>query len=385
MALSDVARVRDPRRYQASRRDPSAPFRHVDATMVVVTCAIAALGLLMVFSTTRNAEGVSSSYFLFRQAGFVAIGSLVMVAMASIDYHKVRDVAPFVYAAALALLALVLTPLGQEVNGAQAWFGIGPFQLQPAEMSKLALIVAVAALVSHWEGDIDLRRLGVVLGVAGLPMAFIMLQPDLGTVLVFVAITVAMLLVGGVKGRHILVLTIVGVIGIVGVLNSNTLAEYQQDRLTAFIDPENDTRGSTYNLKQSIGAVANGGMTGEGLFEGTQTQLGYVPEQQTDFIFTAVGEELGFVGASTLLGLYAVLLWRIFRTAQLARDPFGTLVCVGVLAMFAFQIFESVGMTTGIMPVTGIPLPFVSYGGSSTLTSFLAVGTVLSIHMRRFR
>jgi rod shape determining protein RodA len=290
-----------------------------------------------------------------------------------------------VYAAALALLGLVLTPLGQEVNGAQAWFGLGPFQLQPAEMSKLALIVAVAALVSHWDGDMDLRRLAIVLGVAGLPMAFIMLQPDLGTVLVFVAITVAMLLVGGVRGRHILVLTIVGVVGIVGVLNSNTLAEYQQDRLTAFIDPENDTRGSTYNLKQSIGAVANGGMTGEGLFEGTQTQLGYVPEQQTDFIFTAVGEELGFVGASTLLGLYAVLLWRIFRTAQLARDPFGTLVCVGVLAMFAFQIFESVGMTTGIMPVTGIPLPFVSYGGSSTLTSFVAVGTVLSIHMRRFR
>jgi rod shape determining protein RodA len=385
MPLTDIARVRDPRRYQGSRRDPSSPFRHVDATLVVATAAIAAIGLLMVYSTTRNADGVSPTYFLFRQAAFVAIGAVVMVVMAAIDYHKVRDVAPLVYAAALALLGLVLTPLGQEVNGAQAWFGLGPFQLQPAEMSKLALIVAVAALVSHWDGDMDLRRLAIVLGVAGLPMAFIMLQPDLGTVLVFVAITVAMLLVGGVRGRHILVLTIVGVVGIVGVLNSNTLAEYQQDRLTAFIDPENDTRGSTYNLKQSIGAVANGGMTGEGLFEGTQTQLGYVPEQQTDFIFTAVGEELGFVGASTLLGLYAVLLWRIFRTAQLARDPFGTLVCVGVLAMFAFQIFESVGMTTGIMPVTGIPLPFVSYGGSSTLTSFVAVGTVLSIHMRRFR
>lgn len=382
MALADVARVRDPRRYRSSRRDPSAPFRHVDGVLLAVTLAIGALGALMVYSTTRAADGYA---MVARQGAFMVIGLVVMGVVAAFDYHRIRDFAPFVYIGSLVLLVAVLTPLGTEVNGAQAWFPIGPFQLQPAEISKLALIVSIAALVAHWEGDMDLRRLGVVLAVAGLPMGFIMLQPDLGTVLVFVAITVAMLLVGGVKGRHILVLTIVGVVGIVGVLNSNTLAEYQQDRLTAFIDPENDTRGSTYNLQQSIGAVANGGMTGEGLFEGSQTQLGYVPEQQTDFIFTAVGEELGFVGAASLLGLYGVMLWRVFRTAQLARDPFGTLVCVGVLAMFSFQIFESVGMTTGIMPVTGIPLPLVSYGGSSVLTSFLALGAVQSIHMRRFR
>jgi rod shape determining protein RodA len=216
-------------------------------------------------------------------------------------------------------------------------------------------------------------------------MGLILLQPDLGTVLVFVAITMAMLFVGGVKGRYLVVLALLGVVGVIGVLNSDALEDYQKDRLTAFANPEADTQGSTYNVRNSVAAVANGGLTGEGLFAGTQTQLNFVPEQQTDFIFTVVGEELGFAGAATLLGLYGIIVWRILRTARIARDTFGMLVCVGVLAMLMFQIFESVGMATQIMPVTGIPLPFLSYGGSSTLTSFIAIGLVLNIHMRRYR
>jgi rod shape determining protein RodA len=212
-----------------------------------------------------------------------------------------------------------------------------------------------------------------------------MRQPDLGTALVYVAIVLAMLLIGGVKGRHILVLSLAGILCTVGVLQSNVLKEYQKNRLAVFLDPDTDKSEAGYNLNQSIITISRGKLTGDGLFQGKQTQLRYVPEQQTDFIFTVVGEELGFVGTASFLLLMAAIVWRIWRTAALARDQFGQLVCVGVLAMFVFQIFESVGMTTGIMPVTGIPLPFMSYGGSTTLACFAGVGLVLNVHMRRFR
>ncbi len=215
-------------------------------------------------------------------------------------------------------------------------------------------------------------------------MALIMLQPDLGTALVFIAISAAILCVGGVRGRYLAILALVAVIGVVGILKSNTLAQYQKDRLTEFVDPTNNTRAG-YNVNQSQTAIANGGVSGYGLFKGPQTQLGYVPEQQTDFIFTALGEQFGLVGGSLLLGLFAVIVWRIWRSARLARDWFGTLLCVGVLAMLVFQVFESMGMTMGIMPVTGIPLPFMSYGGSSTVACFVGVGLVLNVHMHRFR
>ncbi|HVN51440.1 MAG TPA: FtsW/RodA/SpoVE family cell cycle protein, partial [Acidimicrobiales bacterium] len=234
------------------------------------------------------------------------------------------------------------------------------------------------------KGDIDLRRLGIALVVAGIPMVLIMLQPDLGTALVFIAITAAMLTIGGVRARYLAVLALVGIIGVVGILKSNTLAQYQKDRLTQFIDPSN-TSGAGYNLNQSQTAIANGRITGKGLFKGPQTRLGYVPEQQTDFIFTALGEQFGLVGGSLLLGLFSIVVWRIWRTARLARDALGTLLCVGVLAMLVFQIFESMGMTMGIMPVTGIPLPFMSYGGSSTVACFVGIGLVLNVHMHRFR
>jgi rod shape determining protein RodA len=172
---------------------------------------------------------------------------------------------------------------------------------------------------------------------------------------------------------------------VLGAFNSSVLDQYQKDRLTGFLNPDQDSQGTTYNVDQSQTAISNGGVTGEGLFQGRQTELGYVPEQQTDFIFTAVGEELGFVGGAMVIGLYGVIMWRVWRTAQLSRDLLGTLYCVGVLSMLVFQVFENVGMAMGIMPVTGIPLPLLSYGGSSTLVTFAAIGLVLNVHMRRFR
>jgi rod shape determining protein RodA len=192
------------------------------------------------------------------------------------------------------------------------------------------------------------------------------------------------LLIAGVQAKHLIALVLVAVLGATLMLNSSLLAQYQKDRLTSFTHQDEGLRGETYNINQSKTAIGAGGSFGEGLFQGSQTRLGNVPEQHTDFIFTAVGEQLGFAGSATLLSLFCIIAWRVWRTAQLARDEFGMLVCVGVLAMFMFQIFENVGMTMGIMPVTGLPLPLVSYGGSSTIAEFMALGLVLNVHMRRF-
>jgi rod shape determining protein RodA len=368
--------------------NPAAAWRHLDLVLVGCLVAIASIGTLMVYSSTRGPGGDAAydASFLRKQALYMVLGFGAMAVTTLIDYHRVRDFAPLAYLGGVGLLALVISPLGSNKKGTQAWFDLGPFQLQPSELMKLALIVVLAALVAQFRDDLDLRRLAIVLLVAGVPLGLIMRQPDLGTALVLVSVTAGMLLVGGAEPKHLAALALVAVVGVAVVLNSDMLAEYQRDRLTTFLSQGSDEglRSEAYNLEQSKIAIGAGGVFGQGLFEGPQTRLGNVPEQHTDFIFTAVGEELGFAGAGTLLALFAILSWRIWRTAQLARDDLGALVCVGVLSMLLFQIFENVGMTMGIMPITGIPLPFVSYGGSSTLAAFAAMGLVLNVHSRRF-
>jgi rod shape determining protein RodA len=366
--------------------NPAAAWRHLDLVLMAALGAIAAIGVLMVFSATRGPEDPYDASFIKKQALFVVVGFGVMVVTTIVDYHRVRDFAPLAYLGVVGLLALVVTGLGSNVNGAQAWFDLGPFQLQPSELMKLALIVTLAAVVAQFRDSLDVRRFVIVLVVAGIPLGLIMMQPDLGTALVLVSVTVGVLLVGGADLKHLAALLLVGLIGVGVVLNSDMLAEYQRARLTTFLSQGSGEglREEAYNLEQSKIAIGAGGLAGQGLFEGPQTRLGNVPEQHTDFIFTAVGEELGFAGAGTLLALFAIVCWRVWRTAQLARDDLGALICVGVLCMLLFQIFENVGMTMGIMPITGIPLPFVSYGGSSTLASFAALGLVLNVHARRF-
>jgi rod shape determining protein RodA len=369
-------------------RNPAAPWRHLDLVLVGCIAAVAALGCLMIFSSTRGRDPSDfDTSYLAKQVLFMGIGAAAMAVTAFFDYRRYREMAPLAYGGVLLLLVLVVTGLGSEKKGSQAWFPLGPFQLQPSELAKIVVIVTLASVIAHFNSELDARRLLVVLGVAGVPMALIMLQPDLGTTLVFVAVGMGMLLIGGAQVRHIVALTIVGIVGVGVVLNSGMLETYQQCRLTSFLEQENQDcaeRDSAYNQDQAKVAIGSGGLLGTGPFQGTQTRLDIVPEQHTDFIFTAVGEELGFVGAGTLLALLGVIAWRIWRTAQLARDPLGTFICVGVLSMFVFQVFENIGMTMGIMPVTGIPLPFMSYGGSSTLTAFIAMGLVLNVHMRRF-
>ena len=371
----------------ALRRDPAAPWRHIDVALLGAVVAIAGLGVLMVYSATRRRladEGLDPHLFLQRQAMWVLLGLGVMAVVAMIDYRTIREGALFLYGAMVVTLLVVLSPLGAEARGTQGWFQLGPLQLQPSEFSKVVVIVTLAAYAAQHRGDLDGRRLVTALAIAAVPMGLIFLQPDLGTMLVFVAVIMGSLLVAGARLRHIVLLTLLGITGLVGIFQLDMIEHYQRERLTAFLDQEADLQRSTYNLDQSKTAIGAGGLTGTGLFEGTQTNLSYVPEQETDFIFTVVGEELGFLGGATLLLMYAIVVWRTWRSAQLARDLFGTLICVGVICMLVFQVFENVGMTMGIMPITGIPLPLMSYGGSSTLATFAALGLVLNVHMRRF-
>jgi rod shape determining protein RodA len=363
------------------RRNPAAPWRHLDVGLIGATLAVAGLGTLMVYSATRSTLGTQ---FLAKQAVFVLVGAIALVVATVLDYRRVRDIAPAIYVVCLLLLVGVISPLGKEVNGSKSWFDLGPFQLQPAEFTKLAVIVLLAAVLERARSHVGGGAVLTSLLLAGVPLGLIVLQPDVGSALVFMAIVSALLLVAGTSPRILVALALVATVGVIAVFQLDLIEDYQKDRLTNFASPGGDTSGSGYNVEQSKTAIGAGGLTGAGLFKGTQTKLRYVPYQQSDFIFTVVGEELGFIGCATLLILYAIIAWRIWHAAQVAKDLLGTLICVGVLAMLLFQVFENVGMTMGIMPITGIPLPFMSYGGSSTLMMFAAIGLVLNVHTRRF-
>ena len=369
------------------RANPAAPWHHVDTTLMTSVVAIASLGMLMVYSATHKKledAGLDAGLYVKRQAVFVLLGVAVMLLIAAIDYRVFRDFAPMLYVGGLTLLLFVLTPLGTSVRGTQAWYQLGPFQLQPSEIAKVVVIICGSTYAAMHRGELDAKRMTTLLAIVGGPMAIVYLQPDFGTALVFVAILMGLLLVAGARPRHLAVVILLGIVGVVGLFQLGVVKQYQLDRLGAFLDPERDQQQSAYNLHQSQIAIGSGGLRGKGLFNGSQNNLSYVPEQRTDFIFTVVGEELGLIGSALLLTLFAVVVWRTWRAAALSKDLYGTLVCVGVMAMLVFQIFENVGMTMGIMPITGIPLPFVSYGGSATLASFAAIGLVLNVHMRRF-
>ena len=361
-------------------------WRRVDLVLFVATLAVASFGTLMVFSATRGNGDTPDTSYLDRQMTYAFVGLGLMALVSAIDYRQLRELVVLAYGGMLVVL-LAVPFLGVEVNGARAWFRFGPIQLQPAEFGKIVIIVALAAFFTIDRSAPSGRQVLVALGIVGVPAALIMLQPDLGTVLVYVAITAAVFVVSGVRARQIAVLGLVVVLGTVGVLNSGVLDDYQVNRLTAFVDnkPSKENKAVFEQQTYAETAIGNGGLLGRGLFDGEQKQAALVREKQTDFIFTVVGEELGFAGSAVLLGLYGVMILRIWRVGSTAPDLFGTLICTGVLAMIMFQVFESIGMSTGIMPITGIPLPFFSYGGSSVLASFLGIGLVQSVHLRRVR
>ena len=358
-------------------------LRHVDLALPLLTVMVALIGVVMVYSATRGPATdlrPAETFHLVRQARLAALGVVAMVAAGWFGHRRLHRFVPLVYLGTLGLLGAVLL-VGAEVKGARAWLQFGWIQFQPSEFGKVVLILALAAWLARGDEPSAPRVVVAVLLVAA-PVGLIILEPDLGTVLVYGAIAAGMALVAGVKGRHLAILGLLLVTGLVGVLQSDVLEEYQVRRLLVFVDDESDTRAS-YNLEQAQVAIGNGGLTGRGLFQGTQNNSALVPEQQTDFIFTVVAEETGFVGGAALLGLVGLLLLRIWRIGQMADDRFGLLISAGVFSMLLFQVFQSVGMATGIMPITGIPFPLVSYGGSSLLTTFVSIGLVQSVHMRR--
>jgi rod shape determining protein RodA len=366
------------------------PIRHVDPVLLLAVVALVVSGLFMVFSATHrslDAIGADPGTYLKRQATFAALGLVVVMLCASFDYRFLKVYAGMIYGASIALLILVRTPLGTTVKGSQRWFELFGFQLGPSELAKIALIIMLAAFLSEIRRsspDLSLPDLYRAMAIAAVPGLLVFIQPDLGTSIVLVAILVGILVVAGARPRHLGILALTAIVLIFGAFQLGLVKEYQIARLTSFLDPENDPQRTGYNRLQAEIAIGSGGLTGLGYLQGTQTNLDFVPEQHTDFIFTVVGEEFGFVGATTMLLLFAVVVWRAFRIALLSKDPFGTYLAAGIGSMFAIQMFVNVGMTLGIMPITGIPLPFVSYGGSSLLTSCVAVGLLLNVHMRRF-
>jgi rod shape determining protein RodA len=363
------------------------PLRHIDPMLVAVALGLALFGLFMVYSATQQSLrtfGEDPGFYLKKQIAFLMLGVVIMAIVATFDYRLVKVYAGIAFGIMLFALLLVLTPIGDETAGAQRWISLFGFQFQPAEIAKLTVVAALAAYLSELR-EVRLDHVWRAAGIAAAPIALIFLQPDVGTMMVFAAVLIASLVVAGARVRHILILVGVAIFGAVIAFHLGIVKDYQIARLQSFLDPAADPLRAGYNLQQAEIAIGSGGLFGRGYLNGSQTNLDFVPEQHTDFVFTVVGEELGFVGAILLLVLFAVLLWRGFRIALLSKDSFGTLLATGVVTMLAFQVVVNVGMTMGIMPVTGIPLPLVSYGGTAMLTNWAAVGLLLNIHMRRFK
>tara|TARA_B100000085_G_scaffold272780_1_gene287559 strand:+ start:1809 stop:2978 length:1170 start_codon:yes stop_codon:yes gene_type:complete len=363
----------------------------VDPLLILSVMAITAMGALLVYSATRGPAtelDPANTSFLTRQVFFAVVGAGLGLFAALINIERIRSLVSVAYISTLGLLLGTLL-FGADINGTQAWYRLGGFTFQPSEPGKLVLIVTLATVFS---GDrVGFQRMAAGLLLAGVPIGLILLQPDLGTVLVYIVVTAVMIMMSNISMRLILLLVLAAITAITMIFTSDVLEDYQKDRLTVFVlDDEAvaelgaDAVRVAYNAEQSQIAIGNGGLTGTGLFQGTQTSSNLVPEQQTDFIFSVAGEELGFRGAAILLVLFAVVVVRIWRVAVRASDEFDRLMAVGVMSMFVFQVFQSAGMTMGMMPVTGIPMPFVSYGGSSMLTSMIAIGLILGVYRRRF-
>ncbi|MEV5887640.1 rod shape-determining protein RodA [Streptomyces sp. NPDC052020] len=366
--------------------------RRLDWPILLSAIALSLTGAVLVYSATRNRTELNQGdpyYFLVRHLLNTGIGIALMIATVWLGHRTLRTAVPLLYGASVTLILLVLTPLGSTVNGAHSWIQLGGgFSLQPSEFVKITIILGMAVLLAARvdAGDKpypDHRTVIQALALATVPMLIVMLMPDLGSVMVMVIIVLGVLLASGASNRWVFGLLGAGAVGAVAVWQLGILDEYQINRFAAFANPELDPAGVGYNTNQARIAIGSGGLTGSGLFHGSQTTGQFVPEQQTDFVFTVAGEELGFVGAGFIILLLGVVLWRACRIARETSDLYGTIVAAGIVAWFAFQAFENIGMTLGIMPVTGLPLPFVSYGGSSMFAVWIAVGLLQSITVQR--
>ncbi|OLT25036.1 rod shape-determining protein RodA [Nocardiopsis sp. CNR-923] len=362
--------------------------RRLDWTLVGSALALCAIGTMLVWSATLPGDGsgpMEATGHVRRHLAHLAVAWALCLAVASVDFRTVRAYAHLVYGATVIGLILVLTPMGAVINGSRGWIVLGGFQFQPSELAKVGLALVLATLLGEpRDGETKPMTRDVLYGllVLSLPLTLVLLQPDLGTTLVLGAIFLGVLTMSGAPIAWVAGMLACGVAAGVAVWWFDLLEPYQLDRLATLMDPSADPQGAGYNSAQALIAVGSGGFVGTGLFQGEQTHGRFVPEQHTDFIFTVAGEELGFVGAGAMIALFAVILWRILRVAQGCDQPYPRLLCVGVATWFAFQCFINIGMGLGIMPVTGLPLPFVSYGGTAIVANLLALGLVLGVSSR---
>ncbi|WP_245927137.1 rod shape-determining protein RodA [Nocardioides silvaticus] len=364
-------------------------WRELDWVLLGAVVVLGAVGCVLVWSATVHRDDLTGGdprAFLAKQLVNLGIGVGLMALVAATDHRWVRILAPVAYGASVVGLVLVLV-MGTTINGSRSWLMLGGLSLQPAELAKLAVIVGMALVVAErsegrWRDRVGTVDVVLMLTVAAVPAVLILAQPDLGTMLVLSATVFGVIAASGAHRRWLVVLAGSGVLVAVFAVATGFLEQYQVDRFLAFTDPGRDPRGAGYNVEQARIAVGNGGLFGQGLFDGSQTGSGFVPEQHTDFVFTVAGEELGLVGAAFLIALLGIVLWRALRIATRTDDVFGRIAAAGIACWFGFQAFQNIGMCVGIMPVTGVPLPFVSYGGSSMFAGMLAVGLLQNIHLR---
>ena len=366
-------------------------FWGFDPILTLAVGLLLFIGTLLVYAATRDwyaANDLDPQYYLKRHVINIVIGILLAWGTTVIDYRMLRAYTPIVWGLGVIGLTAVLIPgLGSEVNGAQAWIPLpGGFQIQPAELAKISIIVGMSMLLSEYRHENDQptnRDVMQALLVAAIPVGLILLQPDMGTVFIISISVVAMIGASGAPTRWVVGLLLVALLGGFGAAKLGVINDYQVKRLQSFVDPNADSQGAGYQLRQARITVGSGGFLGTGLFDGPQTSGRFVPEQQTDFIFTVAGEQLGFLGSGFILLLYLTIIMRAFSIARRSTDAFGRLVCVGVLSWFAFQTFENIGMTLGLMPMTGVPLPFLSYGGSSMFANLIGFGLLQNVYARQ--
>jgi len=366
-------------------------FWGFDPILTVAVGLLLFIGTLLVYAATRDwyaANDLDPQYYLKRHVINIVIGILLAWGTTVIDYRMLRAYTPIVWGLGVIGLTAVLIPgLGSEVNGAQAWIPLpGGFQIQPAELAKISIIVGMSMLLSEYRHENDQptnRDVIQALLVAAIPVGLILLQPDMGTVFIISISVVAMIGASGAPTRWVVGLLLVALLGGFGAVKLGVINDYQVKRLQSFVDPNADSQGAGYQLRQARITMGSGGFLGTGLFDGPQTSGRFVPEQQTDFIFTVAGEQLGFLGSGFILLLYLTIIMRAFSIARRSTDAFGRLVCVGVLSWFAFQTFENIGMTLGLMPMTGVPLPFLSYGGSSMFANMIGFGLLQNVYARQ--
>ena len=374
-------------KYRADRRLNLGKFDNILNFAVI---GLLAIGTLLVYAGTREwfrSYGLDPEYYLKRHSINIVIGVLLAYGTTLIDYRLLRAYTPIIWLAAVVGLVLVLIPgIGSEINGARAWIALpGGFQIQPAELAKIAIIVGIAMILADRDqvdqdpSDLDVLK---ALAISAVPILLIIAQPDLGTVLIISAAVVAMIGASGARAIWVVGLLLIAIVGVFTAVQTGAVNEYQVARLQSFVDPNADPQATGYQLRQSRITIGSGGLFGKGLFEGPQTNGRFVPEQQTDFIFTVAGEELGFVGCSLILFLYFLIFLRAFAICKRSSDLFGRLVCIGVIAWFGFQTFENIGMAMGLMPMTGVPLPFLSYGGSSMFANLIGIGLLQNVYAR---